>query len=61
VVNDGGDAVGNLGPFFNTGDPVEWPVIGGTETLPARVGSSAQYSTTPTDAIGPPSVDSAEA
>jgi hypothetical protein len=74
VVNDGGDAVGNLGAFFNTGDPVKWPAIGGTETLPApsgglraaprtsttRVGSSAQYLTTPTGAIGPPSGDSAE-
>ena len=41
VVNDRGDAVGNLGPFFSTGDPVEWPAIGGTETLPTPSGGAS--------------------
>jgi hypothetical protein len=41
VVNDGGDAVGNLGAFFNTGDPVKWPAIGGTETLPTPSGGAS--------------------
>jgi hypothetical protein len=33
VVNDGGDAVGSPGPYFDSGDPVKWPVGGGIEVL----------------------------
>lgn len=40
-VNDGGDAVGSSGPYFDSGDPVKWPVGGGIEVLPAPRGGAS--------------------
>jgi hypothetical protein len=39
-VNDGGDAIGSSGPYFDSGDPVKWPV-GGIEVLPAPSGGAS--------------------